>query len=402
MLGKGQGRQEQVASDAIQSGTDEYSTPVAYVMWLLAGLLFMHRLYLGHYLSGLIGLILGGATAFSIYALFNMALPVQQEILVMYASFYLPVILIPWLVGDLLVLKSLVKAANNPDERLESDGALSAHYQRKLEEQGQSFTRRHMAQLHGWAAHFGWMGLHRLRSGRKKTGSLQVILAIGLLFTIYMITLQIVGTKFGPTSTMRVLAAPVTLVSMAPFVSMILMAVMSGASLLWWGIDAIRLTIESSRATPDLSVPQQTVAGYQSRSLARSGGRDAAAEALARSQVQTNAASARPANPAGGYAPQGKSAGTAYALWLMFGLFGGHHFYLGMVKRGSLRLLLSAGSIGFGAALLIMRHPERFVAKGFWLCFTGIAILLIVDLVRIPTYTKLVNAVGGDNIDAWN
>ena len=71
-----------------------------------------------------------------------------------------------------------------------------------------------------------------------------------------------------------------------------------------------------------------------------------------------------PAFNPGIYPTADKSVGVAYLLWLLLGLFGAHHFYLGKVGRG----------IGY-----------------FFTC-AWLTIGLWIDLFTLPAQVKLLNA----------
>lgn len=74
------------------------------------------------------------------------------------------------------------------------------------------------------------------------------------------------------------------------------------------------------------------------------------------------------------YDARKKSAGVAYLLWFLFGLFGGHRFYLDRAGSGFAILALTIGS--------------------FFVAFTGIPLLLVpiiwvfIDLFLIPGMTR--------------
>ncbi len=78
-----------------------------------------------------------------------------------------------------------------------------------------------------------------------------------------------------------------------------------------------------------------------------------------------------------------KEVGIAYLLWFFFGGLGVHHFYLGRTGWGATYLLLLIGGI-----------LTSWVLIGFLALF-ALAIMLLVDLFAIPSYTERANMTGG-------
>ena len=75
--------------------------------------------------------------------------------------------------------------------------------------------------------------------------------------------------------------------------------------------------------------------------------------------------------------------GIAYLLWFFFGGSGVHHFYLGRTGWGVTYLLLLIGGI-----------ITSWVMVGFF-ALLALAVLLLVDLFAIPSYTEQANMTGG-------
>lgn len=58
------------------------------------------------------------------------------------------------------------------------------------------------------------------------------------------------------------------------------------------------------------------------------------------------------------YMPKAKSTTTAYLLWLFFGFFGIHHFYMGKTGRG-VGYLLTCGWLGVGVIIDLFTIPAQ-------------------------------------------
>lgn len=95
-----------------------------------------------------------------------------------------------------------------------------------------------------------------------------------------------------------------------------------------------------------------------------------------------------------------RSLATAYLIWFLVGIFGGHRFYLGDGRGG--RRYLAALGIGValpivGLAIALMTRDVGGVTVGIvaWiaglLVLLGVLIMAIVDAFRLPTLTRRAN-----------
>jgi hypothetical protein len=95
-----------------------------------------------------------------------------------------------------------------------------------------------------------------------------------------------------------------------------------------------------------------------------------------------------------------RSLGTAYLVWFLVGIFGGHRFYLGDARGG--RRYLAALAIGIalpvgGLAISLVTRSLEGVSLGLALWIAGLVVLLgvlgmaIVDAFRLPALTRQAN-----------
>ena len=103
-----------------------------------------------------------------------------------------------------------------------------------------------------------------------------------------------------------------------------------------------------------------------------------------------------------------RSLATAYLIWFLVGIFGGHRFYLGDGLGG--RWYLVALAIGVGLPLLgltvaLMTRDVMGVSAGLIGWIAGLVVLLgvlamaIVDAFRLPALTRRANGVVADPAD---
>ncbi|MET1232876.1 MAG: TM2 domain-containing protein [Candidatus Limnocylindrales bacterium] len=102
-----------------------------------------------------------------------------------------------------------------------------------------------------------------------------------------------------------------------------------------------------------------------------------------------------------------RSVATAYLIWFLVGIFGGHRFYLGDARGG--RRYLAALAIGIalpvgGLAISLLTRSLEGVSLGLALWIAGLVVLLgvlgmaIVDAFRLPVLTRQANhRLGGDD-----
>jgi TM2 domain len=95
-----------------------------------------------------------------------------------------------------------------------------------------------------------------------------------------------------------------------------------------------------------------------------------------------------------------RSLATAYLIWFLVGIFGGHRFYLGDARGG--RRYLAALAIGIalpvgGLAIALLTRSFEGVSLGLALWIAGLIVLLgvlgmaIVDAFRLPVLTRQAN-----------
>ena len=95
-----------------------------------------------------------------------------------------------------------------------------------------------------------------------------------------------------------------------------------------------------------------------------------------------------------------RSLATAYLVWFLVGIFGGHRFYLGDTRGG--RRYLAALAIGIalpvgGLAVSLLTQSFEGVSLGLALWIAGLVVLLgvlgmaIVDAFRLPVLTRQAN-----------
>jgi hypothetical protein len=96
-----------------------------------------------------------------------------------------------------------------------------------------------------------------------------------------------------------------------------------------------------------------------------------------------------------------RSLATAYLVWFLVGVFGGHRFYLG--DRAGGRWYLAALAVGIvlpvlGLGLALLTRDVTGVAVGLVGWIAGLVVLLgvlamaIVDAFRLPALTRRANA----------